>query len=421
VKILIVEDVQFSSMMLEKFLFSLGHEVLNAGSGYEALDFLVKEDGIQLVITDLFLSDISGFEVFQECKSLDKFKEQGLDAIPPFVLLTSSTNVEDHQKADMLGFSATLIKPFDKSRLEELLQSFEVGGYSLKKDSDKSKILVVDPQAKLQAVLQDLFSGSGYTLLFIASGQECVNCLTEYKGIKAVITDLLLKDMDAIALINSVNELSQSGSDLTVPPFIVLTDSKDPDRLQLAYVSGFSDVISSPTLEKSYIKQKINKVFLNLQKIDDVEKNTILIVDDVGTNCIFTKKMIMRAESFQENDFKFITATSPKDALDLLKRDLSIFLVISDLYMPAMNGFDLYANYIDFVSKNPRLIEQKAKFMMISSSSNQDDYKKAKKIGFLDVFRKPLDSNFVMTIDTYLRESHTLPVYEEASPSANSG
>ncbi|MBY0404472.1 MAG: hypothetical protein K2X66_11285, partial [Cyanobacteria bacterium] len=86
----------------------------------------------------------------------------------------------------------------------------------------------------------------------------------------------------------------------------------------------------------------------------------------------------------------------------------SIFLVICDLYMPIMNGYSLFTNYLDFFSKNPKLADYKAKFVLLTASTNPNDLSTAEKIGFSHVFNKPIGQAFLNTVQDICDENRKL-------------
>src|SRR4051812_864488 len=118
-KILVIEDISFSSIVVERFLQSREHTVLTAKTGHEALTKLEAEDSIECVICDLFLPDMNGFQIYQECQRIKKYNKSNQVETPPFILLTSSTNSDHFQQAQVMGFVATLSKPLNVKELEE--------------------------------------------------------------------------------------------------------------------------------------------------------------------------------------------------------------------------------------------------------------------------------------------------------------
>ncbi len=108
-RILIVEDEASIRLPLEYILRQEGHQVAWAESGEEGLR-LAERLQPELVLLDLMLPGLDGFEVLQQLKAWPK---------PPRVLILSARGREvERAKGLALGAEAYLVKPFG---LEEML------------------------------------------------------------------------------------------------------------------------------------------------------------------------------------------------------------------------------------------------------------------------------------------------------------
>ena len=125
----------------------------------------------------------------------------------------------------------------------------------------------------------------------------------------------------------------------------------------------------------------------------------ILLVDDDYEDNVFHKLIISRmqiAESVEE-------ANDGLEALDnLKKRQTPPELIFLDINMPRMNGWEFLEEYKDLD------MEQKAKtiIMMLSTSSNPDEIKKAREIAEVSGFKtKPLSMEMLVDIlENFFRE-----------------
>jgi DNA-binding response OmpR family regulator len=103
-RILIVEDDKFLHELIAKKLKKEGYEVVDADNGQEALG-KIKEGGIDLILLDLILPDINGFEV------LKQIKESGSKAKDtPVIILSNLGQSEDIEKGMNLGAIDFLVK-----------------------------------------------------------------------------------------------------------------------------------------------------------------------------------------------------------------------------------------------------------------------------------------------------------------------
>jgi DNA-binding response OmpR family regulator len=116
-RILLVEDdpkdTELTMAALEEY--NLSNEVVVASDGEEALDYLYYRGKFQrrsgdnpaVMLLDLKLPKIDGFEVLQQVKADDKLK------MIPVVVLTSSREERDMVESYKLGVNAYVVKPVD--------------------------------------------------------------------------------------------------------------------------------------------------------------------------------------------------------------------------------------------------------------------------------------------------------------------
>jgi two-component system response regulator MprA len=107
-KIVVIDDDRKIRAMLERSLSYAGYEVLTAEKGIEGWE-LVKKEKPHLVILDIMLPEMDGYEV---CKYLKDSMET------PILMLTAKDDIKDRVKGLDSGADDYLVKPF---ALEELL------------------------------------------------------------------------------------------------------------------------------------------------------------------------------------------------------------------------------------------------------------------------------------------------------------
>jgi CheY-like chemotaxis protein/tetratricopeptide (TPR) repeat protein len=107
-RILLAEDNEKLSGMLGTFLTSLGHQVLSAADGHQALA-AVQGGGIDLLILDLKLPGLSGVEVLQQ------IRRSATWSALPVIIMTGVYRGESYARAaEKLGVKSYLEKPFSK-------------------------------------------------------------------------------------------------------------------------------------------------------------------------------------------------------------------------------------------------------------------------------------------------------------------
>jgi putative two-component system response regulator len=108
--ILIVDDYPLNIKLLEAYLLPCGYELVNAASGEEALTKLAGNQ-IDLMLLDVMMPDIDGFEVTHRIRQDDK------NHFLPIILVTSLRETEDRIKGIEAGCDDFISKPVDKTEL----------------------------------------------------------------------------------------------------------------------------------------------------------------------------------------------------------------------------------------------------------------------------------------------------------------
>ena len=110
-KILVIDDDPTVISLTQGVLSSNGFEVLTAQEASQGLEMAMK-DSPQLIILDVMMPIINGFNICRLMKSQETFKHI------PIILLTSRSQEQDRKIGEEVGADAYVTKPF---KTEELL------------------------------------------------------------------------------------------------------------------------------------------------------------------------------------------------------------------------------------------------------------------------------------------------------------
>ncbi len=117
-KVVLIAD---DSPTIRKFVaFSLtmqGLEVISAVDGMEALE-KIPEQRIDLLITDLNMPNMDGFELIKAVRQTEEYKDI------PIIILSSLSSSEEIELGMSCGANSYLVKPFDPKRIQ-----YEVAKY----------------------------------------------------------------------------------------------------------------------------------------------------------------------------------------------------------------------------------------------------------------------------------------------------
>ena len=115
-KILVVDDLAQYRLQVSSTLEDLGYAVTTASSGRAALEILDKDHEFDLVLLDVFMDEMDGFETLSQIRS-----RPGTELVK-VIMLTGSNEIEDVTRAFELGAQDYLSKPYRmlelKSRVE---------------------------------------------------------------------------------------------------------------------------------------------------------------------------------------------------------------------------------------------------------------------------------------------------------------
>ena len=116
-KILVVDDEIRMRKLLKDFLVKSGYEVLEAEDGEKAVDTFMMEKDIALIILDVMMPKMDGWQVCREIRKCSKV---------PIIMLTAKSSEEDELRGFELGVDEYISKPFSPkilvARVEAVLR-----------------------------------------------------------------------------------------------------------------------------------------------------------------------------------------------------------------------------------------------------------------------------------------------------------
>lgn len=116
-KILVVDDESRMRKLVRDFLVRQNYEVLEAGDGEDALDIFYEDKDIALIILDVMMPKMNGWEVCKEIRETSKV---------PIIMLTAKSDESDELMGFDLGVDEYISKPFSPkilvARVEAILR-----------------------------------------------------------------------------------------------------------------------------------------------------------------------------------------------------------------------------------------------------------------------------------------------------------
>ncbi|MDE6641392.1 MAG: response regulator transcription factor [Acetatifactor sp.] len=116
-KILVVDDESRMRKLVRDFLVKAGYDVVEAGDGEEALDIFFRQKDIALVVLDVMMPKLDGWQVCRELRDYSKV---------PVIMLTARGDEQDELQGFQLGVDEYISKPFSPkilvARIEAILR-----------------------------------------------------------------------------------------------------------------------------------------------------------------------------------------------------------------------------------------------------------------------------------------------------------
>ena len=169
-RIMIVDDEQRLRKLVRDYMIREGYSVLEAANGREALDLFDNEGNIALIILDVMMPEMDGWQVCSEIRKTSKV---------PIIMLTARSDEKDELRGFELGVDEYVTKPFSPrtlaARVNAILRrtlgtaaekQLEAGGIELDKAAHIVKIdgESIDLSYKEFELLQMLIMNNGRRL-----------------------------------------------------------------------------------------------------------------------------------------------------------------------------------------------------------------------------------------------------------------
>lgn len=328
--ILVIEDDPVFAKLLLQQCHQKGFKCLISPSGEEGID-LVSNYNPKAIILDIKLPGINGWTVLENLKDNPQTRH-----IPVHVMSIEDATLDALRKG-AIGF---LTKPVTREGLDEAFIKLEAT-FSRK---IKELLIVEDDKNQRKAIIQ-LFDDSDIHVDEASTGKNAIEAILT-KKYDCVILDLGLPDMTGFQVLREL----ESQENLLIPPIIVYT-GKELSREEESELSRYSDsiIIKGVKSEERLldevslflhrvvgnIPEKKRRMIASLHDSESLfQDKRILVVDDDMRN-VFALSRIM-----EEKGMQVFKAENGEKALTILNEDSEIDLVIMDIMMPVMDGYE---------------------------------------------------------------------------------
>ncbi|MDP4231438.1 MAG: response regulator, partial [Bacteroidota bacterium] len=381
VLLIIEDDLRFSQIMME-IAHKKGLKVLIASGYGEVFEFADKYKPVAITL-DVKLPDGSGWKI------LDLFKNDlHLRHIPIHVI----SGEENRALAMKRGAKSFLLKPVNTESLSKLF-----AGMIDYADSKVRNILLVEDSSEDAAAIVNKIGNEHLKFTIAGTGAEAIQLLKK-NSFDSVILDYKLPDMTGLELLEKINKKNA----INITP-VILYSARDFTAKEAAQVkqSAASIILKDPhsadkLLEEAVLHLHIKHELLNPEQRKIIEHlrmehdvlsaKKVLIVDDDVRN-LFALTTV-----FERNNMDVITAESGKEAMYLLNEKDDIDIVLMDIMMPEMDGYET-TQKIRREAKNNGL-----PIIAVTAKAMKGDRQKCLEAGASDYITKPVKIDQLLSL-----------------------
>lgn len=247
-KILVVDEENATeALFTQRFRDEIKQGVFEftfATSGEEALDKLSKQENpnATLILSDINMPGISGLQLLKTLKNL--YPEM------PIMMVTAYGDEANHMKAMAYKADGFINKPIDFAALKDKIIKYNPAKEenavlkTVKTVTSKNKILVVDDEPALEALIRQKFRqqirNNEMEFLFASNGMDALKLIEQEPDIGIILTDINMPEMDGLTFLSKLKEQNRLFRS------IVISAYGDMENIRAAMNLGASDFITKP-------------------------------------------------------------------------------------------------------------------------------------------------------------------------------
>ncbi len=380
--LLIIEDDPTFAEILLDLAREKGFKGIVATSG-EAGTALVRRYQPSAITLDIRLPDVDGWTI------LDRLKHDPTTRHIPVHIISGT---EDPMRGLRQGAIAHLQKPVSREALDEAL--VDIKGFL---DQKVRRLLLVEDDAVQRNSIVELIGNGDVITVAVSSGAEALEAI-KAEHFDCMVLDLGLPDMTGFQLIEKIRKEEKlvdlpiviyTGKALTrkqetelrrLADSIIVKDARSPERL-LDETTLFLHRVQSnlPATQKQMLEQA--------RLVDPVlAHKKVLVVDDDVRN-IFALTSLLEQRQMQVH-----FTENGKDAIELLQNESSIDIILMDIMMPEMDGFETMRS----IRKLPQF--KTMPIIALTAKAMKGDRETCIEAGASDYISKPVDTEQLLSL-----------------------
>ena len=309
----------------------------------------------------------------------------GEDTKQPVLVASVPTGLEELRNFDL---ESTL--NVDAIATEQLID--EASGSN--QATQQKTIMLVDDSTALRRTMALTLEKKGYRVIQKKDGKDALDGFRQTPALDLIICDIEMPTMNGFEFLG----MRRRDSALAKIPIVMLTSRSGAKHRNLANQLGANGYFTKPYIEQEFLAE-VKKI---LEQHDSFRSQTgsktpvmvtktILVIDDSSA----LRRTL--ALSLEQKGYRVLQGRDGIEGLDLLKNNLQTTLVICDVEMPNMNGWE----FLTACREDPQLT--KIPVVMLTSRNGEKHRNLATTLGANGYFTKPyIEHKFLQDIDNLI-------------------
>lgn len=380
--LLIIEDDASFATVLSGQAREKGFKILASATGEEGLELAARFKPAAIIL-DINLPGINGWDVLERLK-----ENPSLRHIPVHIMSAYDEDIEAYRK----GAIGYLTKPVNPDQLES---AFDRIGHYL--NSQMRELLLVEDDKNLRKSIKSVIGEKDIRITDADSGKAALEALRS-RNFDCMVLDLGLPDMSGFELLRII----KNDKEIKAPPVIVYTGrelTREEDRELHQYTDSI--IIKGVKSEERlldetalFLHRVVSEMPPQQQEIisflhdrDTIFRNKkILIVDDDMRNVIALTRVL------EEKEIIVRAAENGQMAIDMLNREPDIHLVLMDIMMPVMDGYET----IRRIREIPQF--RSLPIIALTAKAMKEDRNRCISAGASDYISKPVNVDKLLSL-----------------------
>jgi HAMP domain-containing protein/signal transduction histidine kinase/CheY-like chemotaxis protein len=373
--LLIAEDnITFAKILLER-AHQHGIKAIVTTRGNDVVDY-INQFQPHAITMDLNMPDTSGWKILDRLKT-----DFTLRHIPVYII----SGEDERNKGLKRGARNFFLKPVKNELLTSLFNDIQ----DFKDKKEKNLLVVDDNEFELERIVEAV-QGDDIVVSTALTAKDAVKLIQE-KSFDCIILDLVLPDADGLDLISDL-ENNISGQETA----IIVHSAGDVNKKQRSKLSRFAHSII--TKSAASIDELVDQTALFMHRVhkdlpesmkDRIEtyylkedvlinKKVLLVDDDV-------RNLFALTTALERFGLDVISAESGHEAIDILSQNLKIDIVLMDIMMPELDGYET----MKIIRKNIR--HKDLTIIAVTAKAMKGDRQRCIESGASDYITKPVN------------------------------